>query len=118
MYIVYTMLIYHVLIKVFSFKSGVMLIENVCVIRLNIRARLVSLLGPTSQKQRVGWLVGWFVVLELNGHLRQYFTLYQAVFQRGRKKKEMKEGREKCPNNRPTAPTACAVGPCPALICL
>ena len=66
MYIVYTMIIYHVLIKVFSFKSGVMLsssfsdallLENVCVIRLNIRAQLVSLLFPTSQKQR---LVGCF----------------------------------------------------------
>ena len=64
MYIVYTMIIYHVLIKVFSFNSGVMLsssfsdallLENVFVIRLTIRARLVS---PTSQKQRlVGWLI-------------------------------------------------------------
>ena len=45
MYIVYTMIIYHVLIKVFSFNSGVMLkssfsdallLENVFVIRLNI----------------------------------------------------------------------------------
>ena len=54
------------LIKVFSFNSGVMLsssfsdallLENVCVIRLNIRERLNSLLGPTSQKQRLdGWL--------------------------------------------------------------
>ena len=60
------MIIYHVLLKVFSFNSGVMLrssfsdallFENVFVIRLNIRARLVSLLGPTSQKQKlVGWL--------------------------------------------------------------
>ena len=66
MYIVYIMIIYHVPIKVFSFNSGVMLsssfsdallLENVFVIRLNIRARLVSLLGPTSQKQRLlGWL--------------------------------------------------------------
>ena len=68
MYIVYTMIIhvYHVLIKVFSFNSGVMLsssfsdallLENVFVIRLNIRVRFVSLLGPTSRKQRlVGWL--------------------------------------------------------------
>ena len=64
MYIVYTctMIIYHILIKVFSFNSGVMLsssfsdallLESVFVIRLNIRARLVSLLGPTSQKQRL-----------------------------------------------------------------
>ena len=66
MYIVYTWIIYHVLIKVFSLNSGVLLsstfsdallLENVYVIRLNVRARLVSLLGPTSQKQRlVGWL--------------------------------------------------------------
>ena len=94
MYIVYTMIIYHVLIKVFSFNCGVMLsssfsdalpLKNVFVIRLNIRARLVRLLGPTSQKQR---LVGWLVVLELNGPLRQYFTLYQAVFQREGERKE------------------------------
>ena len=88
MYIVYTLIIYHV--NVFSFNSGVMLsssfsdallLENVFVIRLNIRARLVSLLGPTSQKQK---LVG----LELNCPLRQYFTLYQAVFQREGERKE------------------------------
>ena len=94
MYIVYTMIIYHVLIKVFSFNSGVMLsssfsdallLENVFVVRLDIRARSVSLLGPTSQKQR---LVGWLVVFELNGPLRQYFTLYQAVFQREGERKE------------------------------
>ena len=106
MYIVYTMIIYHVLIKVFSFSSGVMLsssfsdallLENVFVIRFNIRARLVSLLGPTSQKQR---LVGCFVS-ELNGPSRQYFTLYQAVFQREGKRKEKRKRREKCPNNRP-----------------
>ena len=68
MYIVYTMIRYHALIKVFSFNSGVMvnssfsdalLLENVIVIRLNVRARLVSLLGPKSQKQRlVGCLGG------------------------------------------------------------
>ena len=84
------MIIYHILIKVFSFNSGVMLsssfsdtllLKNVFVIRLNIRARLVSLLGPTSQRQRL-------VVLELNGPLRQYFTLYQAVFQREGERKE------------------------------
>ena len=65
-YSVYYDNIYHVLMKVFSFNSGVMLsssfsdtllLENVFVIRLNVRGRLVSLLGPTSQKQRlVGWL--------------------------------------------------------------
>ena len=68
MYIVYTMIIYHVLIKVFSFNSGVMLsscfsdallLENVFVIRLDIRARLVSLLGPTSQKQRLVGCLLW-----------------------------------------------------------
>ena len=56
------MIIYHVLIKVFSFNSGAilsssfsdaLLLENVFVIRLNIRAQLVSLLGPT---RLVGWL--------------------------------------------------------------
>ena len=42
----------------------------------------------------VGWLVGWFGV---NGPLRQYFSLYRAVFQRGRKKRDKKIN-EKCPN--------------------
>ena len=122
MYIVYSMIICHVLKKVFSLNSGVMLsssfsdallFENVFVIRLNIRARLVSLLGPTSQKQRLVCLL-----FGLNGPLRQYFTLYQAVSQREGERKEKSKRREKCPNNRPPAPTACAVGPCPALICL
>ena len=37
--------------------SDALLLENVIVIRLNVRARLLSLLGPTSLKQRlVGWL--------------------------------------------------------------
>ena len=61
MYIMYSMIRHYVLIKVFSFNSGVMLspsfsdallLENVIVIRQNVRARLVSRLGPTSQKQR------------------------------------------------------------------
>ena len=65
--IVYTMIIYHVLIKVFSFNSGVMLsssfsdallLENVFVIRLNITARLVSL--PVQHHRSRGWLVGCF----------------------------------------------------------
>ena len=94
LYIVYTMLRYYVLIKVFSFNSGVMLsssfsdallLENVIVIRSNEIARLVSLLGPTSQKQR---LVGWLVVLGFNSPFRQYFSLYQAVFQREGDRKE------------------------------
>ena len=33
--------------------------------------------------------VGWLVVLGLNGPLRQYFSLYRAVSQRGRKKREL-----------------------------
>ena len=41
-------------------------------------------------------LVGRF---GLNGPLRQYFSLYRAVSQRGRKKREMIDQRKKCPNN-------------------
>ena len=35
-----------------------------------------------------GWLVGWLVGFEFNGPLRQYFSLYRAVSQRGRKRRE------------------------------
>ena len=68
MYTVFTMIIYHVLIKVFFFNSGVMLsssfsdallLENVFAIRLNIRTLLLSLLGPTSQKQRLVGCLFW-----------------------------------------------------------
>ena len=40
----------------------------------------------------VSWLF-WF-----NGPLRQYFSLYRAVSQRGRNKKEMIDERKKSPN--------------------
>ena len=33
-------------------------------------------------------MVGWLVVSDFNGPLRQYFSLYRAVFQRGRKRRE------------------------------
>ena len=52
----------------------------------------------------------------LNGPLRQYFILYQAVFQRGRKKKEMRHERKKMSKHPPLAHTASAVGPCPTII--
>ena len=44
-----------------------------------------------------GWLVGCF---GLNGPLRQYFSLYQAVSQRkGEREREMTDESKKCPNN-------------------
>ena len=42
------------------------------------------------------WLVSCF---GFNGHLRQYFSLYRAVSQRVRKKREKIDKRKKCPNN-------------------
>ena len=53
-------------------------------------------------------LVGCF---SFNGPLRQYFSLYRAVFQSGRKKT-----REKMSNQPPPAPNASAVGQCPSII--
>ena len=44
----------------------------------------------------VGWLVGCF---ELNGPLRQYFSLYRAISQREGERGEMIDERKKCPNN-------------------
>ena len=58
---------------------------------------------------RIVWLVGW---LWFNGPLRQYFSLYRAVCQRGRKKREMM-ARDKMSKQPPPAHTASAVGPCP-----
>ena len=59
----------------------------------------------------VEWLVGCF---GLNGPLRQYFSLYQAVSQR----QGEREGRDesKRVQTTPPAPTASAVGPCPTVI--
>ena len=37
------------------------------------------------------WIVSYF---GFNGPLRQYFSLYRAVSQRGRKKRKVKEGKK------------------------
>ena len=61
-------------------------------------------------------LVGWLVGLGFNGPLGQYFSLYRAVSQRegeGGKRGWMRVRVSKQP---PPAPTAGAVGPCPAVI--
>ena len=56
--------------------------------------------------------VGWMVVLGFNDLLRQYFSLYRAVFQRRRKKWWTRVKMSKQP---PPAPTASTVGPCPTI---
>ena len=46
---------------------------------------------PTNQPKNVQTtprLVGWLVVFGLNDPLRQYFSLYRVVSQRGRKRRE------------------------------
>ena len=59
-----------------------------------------------------GWMVGCF---GLNGPLRQYFSLYhRAVSQREGERKIL--GERKMSKQPPPAPTAGAVGPCPAII--
>ena len=45
-------------------------------------------------------LTGWMVGFGLNGPVRQYFSLYQAVSQREREKGKRNDRlRDKCPNN-------------------
>ena len=46
--------------------------------------------------RKFDWLVGCF---GFYGPLRQYFSLYRAVSQGGRKKLEKIDERKKCPNN-------------------
>ena len=59
----------------------------------------------------IGWLVGCF---RFNGPLRQYFSLYRAVYQRGRKRRE-KIDESKNVQTTPPAPPASATGPCPTI---
>ena len=58
------------------------------------------------------WLVSCF---GFNGPLRQYFSLYRAVSQRVRKKRE-KTDEKKMSKQPPPAPTASAIDPCPTII--
>ena len=60
----------------------------------------------------VGWLVG---CIGFNSPLRQYFSLYWAISQRGGKE-ERKDKESKNVQTTPPAPTASAVGPCPNVI--
>ena len=53
--------------------------------------------------------------LGFNDPLRQYFSLYRAVSQRGRKKRQ-KIDKRKNVQTSPPAPTASAIGPCPTII--
>ena len=51
--------------------------------------------GVVSLENEVGWLVDWLVgCFEFNGHLRQYFSLYQAASQRGRKREKREREKE------------------------
>ena len=58
------------------------------------------------------WLVGWF---EFNSPLRQYFSLYWAISQRSRQKRDMIDEWKKS-KQPPPAPAASAVGTCPMVI--
>ena len=51
-----------------------------------------------------------------NGPLRQYFSLYRAVSQRVRKKREKIDERKKMSKQPSPAPTASAIDPCPIII--
>ena len=53
-------------------------------------------IGPFPREREKGWLVGCF---GLNGPLRQYFSLYQAVSQREGERGEKEQREKKCPNN-------------------
>ena len=80
----------------------------------NFRVNMVTAIDWCSHTTRDWiWLVSCF---GFNGPLRQYFSLYRAVSQRVRKKREKIDERKKCPNNPPPAPTASAIDPCPTII--
>ena len=72
-------------------------------------------LFPTSPRTQSTdkWWVG---CIGLNGPLRQYFSLYRAVSQRGGERGEMIDERKKWSKQPPPALTASAVGPCPTII--
>ena len=59
------------------------------------------------------WLVSCF---GFNGPLRRYFSLYRAVSQRVRKKREKIDERKKMSEQPPPAPTASAIDPCSTII--
>ena len=61
---------------------------------------------------QLGWLVGCF---GFNGPLRQYFSLYQAVFQREGERGERTDERKISKPPSP-APIVSAIGPCPSVI--
>ena len=62
------------------------------------------------------WYVDWLVAcLGFNDPLRQYFSLYRAASQRGRKKREKIGEREMSKQPQPV-PTASAIGPCPTIV--
>ena len=61
-------------------------------------------------------LVGWVGCIGFNGPLRQYFSLYRAVYQREGERGEKGYMRVKMSKQPPPAPTASAVGPCPTII--
>ena len=58
----------------------------------------------------------WLVVFGFNGPLRQYFSLYRAVFQREGLREEKRQRRVKMSKQPPSAPTASAICPCPTII--
>ena len=70
--------------------------------------------GDEPSKERF-WLVVW-LVMGFNGPLRQYYSLYRAVSQREGKRGKKGQIRVKMSKQPPPAPTASAVGPCPAVI--
>ena len=59
------------------------------------------------------WLVSCF---GFNDPLKQYFSLYRAVSQRVRNKREKIDERKKMSKQTPPAPTASAIDPCPTII--
>ena len=65
-----------------------------------------------GREQAVGWLVGCF---GFSGPLRQYFSLYQTVSQREEERGEKGQRRVKLSKQRPPAPIASAIGPCPTI---
>ena len=77
----------------------------------NFRLKMVAAIDWCSHTTHDWiWLVSCF---GFNGLLRQYYSLYRAVSQRVRKKREKIDERKKISKQPPPAPTASAIDPCP-----
>ena len=86
------------------------------ILRLNCLGLCIFELFHAKYKEALPFLKSWLVgCFGFNGPLRQYFSLYQAVSQREEEREAKRQRRVKMSKQPPPAPTASAIGPCPAI---